>query len=226
MELDKLKDIPDGKPVRVFLPLLDKNNRYRVNCILQKDTPPHFSLTFKIGELPHELINTEKSCLVNIDMGGTTLSLEGEIVEIIGMQTLRMMVTKTIDHEQLREFFRVDATTQVISKSFQPKVSKRQDNSWSIKGTTVDISGSGILATFPTRPPMDQQVRLEIVLPKDEGQIIKVLARPIRTEKIREDCYEVAYHFDEIESEDRDLIIGNCLVIQRQLLRMKVQVKD
>lgn len=226
MEMDKLLNIPDGKPVRIFLPLIDRKDRYRVNCIFQKETLPHFLLQFKIGELPYEQVDTEECCFINIDIGGTTLSLKGKIEEIVGVQTLRLVATKIIDHEQLREFFRVDATTQVISKSFQPKVSDQQNDGWSVQGTTVDISGSGLLAVFPTLPPMDEQVSLEIVLPSDEGQVIHVLAKPIRSEKIREDYYEVAYHFEEIKLEDRDLIIKNCLVIQRQLLRMKVQVKD
>lgn len=226
MEIDKLKDIPDGKPVRIFLPIQDNKERYRANCVFQKDEYPHFSLNFKVGELPHELINTKEACIITIDLGGTNVSLEANIAKITGSQTLKMVAQKTINHEQMREFFRVDAATQVISKSFQPKISNSQGEEWSFNGTTIDISGSGLLATFSEQPPMDEQVRLEITLPNDNGRTISVLARPIRSQKMSDDHYVVAYHFDEIEMEDRDLIIGSCLIIQRQLLRMKVQVNN
>lgn len=223
---NNLKDIPDGKPVKIFLPLINSNERYRSNCVFQRGNPPNFSLNFKLGELPQNLIDTGKPCLINIDMGGTSVSLEANISEIASNQTLNLMACKTIDHEQLREFFRVDATTRVVSKAFKNKNPELQDNDWHCEGTTVDISGSGLLASFSSLPPMDNKVQLEIILPGNDEQIIKTMAIPIRSRKIKDDLYEVAYHFEEISSEDRDLIIGSCLVIQRQLLRMKVQVSN
>lgn len=225
MELDIIKDIPDDKPVRIFLPITDSDERYRAHCIFKESEPPRFSLHFKTGELPHEDITLKDSCIINIDIGGQNISLEAMITEIPDPQTLLMIAQKTINHDQMREFFRVDATTQVISKSFYPIVRSDQGDDWIFDGTTIDISGSGLLASFKEPPPMDKQVKLEISLPNEERETVTVLAHPIRTQKRSDNHYDVAYHFDEIEMEDRDLIIGCCLIIQRQLLRMKVQIK-
>jgi hypothetical protein len=93
-------------------------------------------------------------------------------------------------------------------------------------GTTIDISGSGILASFSSPPPMDSQTRLEITLPTSPPEIISVLAHPVRKQQINENQYDVAYHFEDITIEDRDKIIGCCLRIQRRLLRLKVRVRD
>jgi c-di-GMP-binding flagellar brake protein YcgR len=90
----------------------------------------------------------------------------------------------------------------------------------------VDISGSGILAIFDKKPADDRQVRLEITIPSIDPGIIKVLAHQVRVQQLHDGRYEVAYHFDDITTEDRDAIIGCCLVIQRKMLRLKINVKE
>ena len=223
---DILQSLADSRPVRLFLPIIGTTERYRTSCLLQKTTAPKFELLFKMGELPTESIDRHKSCLIIVDMGGPTVSIEANILDILNEQTLSMQVIKSISHEQLREFFRVDATTEVISSCFVPEFFDREGKAWRIKGRTIDISGSGILATFPEKPPMDDKVRLEIVLPSANNDVVSILAHPVRTQQMDENNYEVAYHFDDISSEDRDKIIGCCLIIQRRHLRLKVQVKD
>lgn len=225
-DIDTLASVPSGKPVRIFLPIINGPDRVRAQCIFQESTPPQFQLIFKPGVLPVDDIDRKGTCIVSIDMGGPTLSLEAVIKGIENPQTLLMRLKKSISHEQMREFFRVDAVTQVISKSFHSEFSSGNSTPWTKLGQTVDISGSGILAHFSDEPPADNQVRLEITVPYPEPEMVKVLARKIRVTKLKEGGYEVAYHFDDIATEDRDKIIGCCLIIQRKLLRLKVQVKD
>ena len=126
----------------------------------------------------------------------------------------------------MREFFRVDAVTEVISKSFQSEFFNSQGQSWAIRGRTIDISGNGILAAFFEKPPADKLVRLELSLPEQDLEIIKILAKPVRSQQIENDQWETAYHFQDISSDDRDRIIGCCLEIQRQFLRLKVDVAN
>lgn len=226
VEKDIIENIPDEKPVRIFIPLQNSLERYRMQGVFQKSTPPRFNLLFKAGALPVDSIDLQKPCIVNVDMGGPSISVEAMISEIVDAQQLNMIVRKSISHEQMREFFRVDATANVISSSFRPEFFGEQDEPWSMSGTTIDISGSGILASFITPPPMDSQTRLEIALPSTEPETISVIAHPVRKQKISENQYDVAYHFDDISTEDRDKIIGCCLLMQRRLLRLKVKVKD
>lgn len=225
-DTETLKSIPDGKPVRIFLPILDGPERIRIQGLYQKTEPPHFSLIFKPGALPVEDIDTKQPCIISIDMGGPTTSLEAVIHKISNSQTLSMTLQRSMSHEQMREFFRVDAVTQVISKSFQTELVNKNMEPWSLAGKTIDISGSGILAHFTDQPPSDKRSMLEITVPYPEPEVITVLARRIRTKKMKEGGFEVAYHFDDISTEDRDKIIGCCLIVQRKMLRLKVQVKD
>ena len=117
---DILKNVPDAKPVRVFLPIKESKERYRVQAVYQKTEAPRFNLLFQPGSLPTDAIDESEPCLINIDMGGPNISIEA-MISSSSIQALEMMLKKTISHDQMREFFRVDATTQVISKSFQPE---------------------------------------------------------------------------------------------------------
>ena len=226
VEKDIIENIPDAKPVRIFIPLKNALERYRMQGVYQKSTPPRFTLLFKAGSLPIDSIDILKPCIVNVDMGGPSISVEAMISDIADSQQLDMIVRKSISHDQMREFFRVDAIESVISSSFHPEFFGDQDTPWSMLGTTIDISGSGILASFTSPPPQDSQTRLEISLPTPKPETIKVIAHPVRIQKISDNHFEVAYHFDDISVEDRDKIIGCCLLIQRRLLRLKVKVKD
>ena len=222
-DLASLSDIPDLKPVRIYLPIKNNNRRYRTQAVYKYVSPPKFELRFQPGILPLENLDLDKICLVNVDFGGPNISLEASIASATP-QALEMKAEELISHAQMREFFRVDAVTDVLSRSFEPEFFSTQGRSWAIRGKTIDISGNGILAGFSTPPPEDDLVRLEISLPERDSQIIKVLARPVRTYQIDEHQWETAYHFRNISSEDRDLIIGCCFEIQRRLLRLKVDV--
>jgi hypothetical protein len=225
-ETDLLDRIPDSKPVRIFIPLQNSLERYRMQGVYQKTNPPRFNLLFKAGSLPVESIDLQKPCIVSVDLGGPSISLEAMISEVVNQQQLDMIVRKSISHEQMREFFRVDANASVISRSFHPEFFGGAGKPWSMPGKTIDISGSGILASFSEPPPMDSQTHLEITLPTPNPETISVIAHPVRKQKISDNHYAVAYHFDDITPEDRDKIIGCCLLIQRRLLRLKVKVRD
>ena len=225
-ETDILQNIPKGKPVRIFLPLLNRPDRIRAQGLYQELDAPKFALIFKSGTLPVDEIDIEQPCIISIDMGGPTISLEAMIFKVTNRQTLQMIVRKSISHEQMREFFRVDAVTSVISKSFHTELFGNGNKPWSTKGQTIDISGSGILALFDEKPQADRQVKLEITIPSIEPDVIKILAHQVRVQQLHDGRFEVAYHFDDITSEDRDKIIGCCLVIQRKMLRLKVNVPN
>lgn len=221
-----LQDIPDGKPVRIFLPVTNQDDMVKVQCVYQKTTAPKFALLFKPGQLPVDSLDSQKPCIVSIDMGGPTVSLEAMIRDVAGAQKLELVVRKKVNHIQLREYFRVDAETKVVTKSFTKSFTEGGRTSWVYEGTTVDISGSGVRAVFTESPPTEQLVCLEINLPSAKTAVVEALAHQVRSRQLENGKYEVAYHYDEIKTEDRDTIIACCLDIQRQMLRLKVHVKD
>lgn len=224
-ETSILQNIPNEKPVRIFLPILNNAQRYRTQAVYKEDQSPYFNLLFQAGTLPTEDLDTKEMCLINVDFGNPNISLEATIVSFSN-QTLKMLAKNLVSHEQMREFFRVDATTDVISKSFHPEFFGEHGVPWAIQGKTIDISGSGILAVFTEKPPEEEQTRLEISLPTEKPDVAKVLAQPVRSTRVNQNLWEIAYHFVDISIEDRDKIIGCCLEIQRRFLRLRVRLEE
>ncbi len=220
-----LKNISDDKPVRLFLPVTDSDDRLLIPCILKKMQNGHFQLLFVPGSLPVEKVDMNTSCLINIDLGGKSVSLESKIIDISNSQTLEMVPQKSISHEQMREYFRVDCTIPIMLSSIVPEAFATKEDNWKIPGTTVDLSGAGLRASFSQEPPADTQVRIELALPSTETNIVQTLASPVRITQLTEKLWDAAYQFDVIEDEDQDAIIGCCLIEQRRLLRLKVKVK-
>lgn len=215
--------IPDNKPVRIYLPIKDRRQRYRTQALYKSVAQSEFELRFQPGTLPVQHLDMSESCLINVDFGGPNISMQA-VIASASKHLLRMNVEKLISHDQMREFFRVDAVTEVISKSFQPDFFSSEGQGWSLRGKTIDIGGSGILASFSEKPPEEEPVRLVLTLPTEDGNVIKLLASPVRTCQVEDTQWEVAYHFQDISTEDRDLIIGCCFEIQRQFLRLSTDI--
>lgn len=226
MESTILDDIPDKKHVQVFLPLKDIEEKYRVLASYLNSAPPFFSLYFKPGTLPIESIDTRNLCYINIDQGVPAITLEAKINKIDNPQHLVMTLLRSINHEQVRESFRVAAVTNVVARPHHRQQLQANGNDWFFMGETIDLSGSGILASFLQKPPSEEQVMLELTLPNQHSQTINVVAHPVRTVKVSENQYDIAFHFDDVRKEDRDMIISCCLVLQRDLLRSKRKVEE
>ncbi len=218
--------ISDKKPVRIFLPLKNSLENLRINCILHKKEKPYFNLIFLKGVLPLKQLDQKAAIIITLDIAGQLVSLEANILEIVNDQTLRMIARKSINHEQMREYFRVDCTLPIQLKSTIPEEFEDPDEKWKITGTTVDLSGSGLRASFTSPPPENTQVRMDLALPTAVPSIVNLVASPVRISQLTEKLWDAAYHFDDVTDEDRDIIIGCCLVAQRRLLRLKVQIKD
>lgn len=214
-----LSSIPDNKPVRIYLPIKDHPQRYRTQALYKSIAESEFELHFQPGTLPVENLDLSESCLINVDFGGPNISMQA-IISSTSKHMLKMNAEKLLSHNQMREFFRVDAITEVISKSFQPDFFSSEGQPWSLRGKTIDISGSGILATFSEKPPEEEPIWLELTLPSGSGDLVKLLANPIRTYQVNTTYWEVAYHFQDISVADRDRIMGCCFEIQRQFLRL------
>jgi hypothetical protein len=146
------------------------------------------------------------------------------IQRIVNGQLLEMIASKTVSHEQMREYFRIDYTLPIMACSRIPEGVEAPEKYWNISGTTIDLSGCGMLVIFNEKPPADKLVKLQFSLPDELPNPINLLASPIRVTEVEKNRYVVAYYFEEINDDDRDRIIGQCLITQRRQLRLKVQV--
>lgn len=221
-----LATIQDKLTVRVAFPVTDSSEKIRINCIYLASTPPEFKLYFSPDTLPVHRIDRHQKCIVLFDVSSKNISMTADIKDIENDQIVHLVAREIVNHEQLRDYFRIDISTPVIASCLIPQDLGYELDHWRLSGETIDVSGSGILAAFPQ--PLDQtkSVRIDLVLPVADGYVVKATAKVIRIRQINENRYHVAFRFDKITSEDRDRIVGCCFEIQRRHLRLKVQVKD
>ncbi|PIE56950.1 MAG: hypothetical protein CSA34_01225 [Desulfobulbus propionicus] len=221
---DLFNRIKNGKAVRVALAVLDSNEKERYNCVLNTLELPSFSLTFPTGALPVERIDRNRSCVVLIDLAGQSISLTATITTIPNRQTMLLTGQEVVDHEQLRDFFRVDVVTPV--KATPLPLTNGDDNSCCLTGETVDFSGNGLLACFNTSMETDSLFQLEVKLPPHGLDVAQMIGRVIRSIAVKDNRYQVAFYFEEIAPETRDKIMACCFKIQRNHLRMRVRVRQ
>lgn len=221
-----LTAIQDKLSVRVALPVIDDAEKIRINCIYRTSQIPAFKLFFPPDSLPVNRINRRQKCVVLFDASGKNISITADIKTIEDDQVMHLMACEVINHEQLREYFRIDVNTPVFASCLIPQTLGNKDSNWRISGETIDVSGSGILATFSEPIDQSKPARIELILPSIDEYVVKATAKVVRVKKLDDNRYSVAFRFDRISTDDRDKIVGCCFEIQRQHLRLKIQVRD
>lgn len=218
-------NIKDGKAVRAAVPLLGIIEKERLNCFYGKAQSPTFTLFFPAGMLSIDQVDTSRTCMVIFDFADQTVSISADINSIKDPQTLELIAQETINHNQARNYFRVDASTKVSASVISEEM-VHEGESWKLLGDTIDLSGSGLLCSFNDPLEKDKKVRIELTLPTRDIEIINALGHVVRCRKIEENFYHVALHFDSIDSESQDKIMACCFELQRRHLRMRVQVMN
>jgi len=220
-----LNSLRDDQTVRVALPMVDSDQKIRLCGVYQTNDPPQFSLLFPENNGQLASVDPRKKCALLIDRAGQAVSLIADIEAIEQNRIIRFVADKSINHKQLRNYFRVDVNTPLVASSILPEeIADDGDGTWRLTGETVDVSGCGLLASFRQPIQKNQQIRLELVLPTTELYVVNTIAHVVRIKKISDEQYHIAFHFDSISQEDRDRIVGCCFEIQRKHLRLKVRV--
>ncbi len=217
-----IKRIVDSETAQIDITTLD-GQTIRLNCIYKESHSPNFYLVFPPKKLPTN-IDPQKHCPVSIKCGNSALTLTALIVEISGDRTLELTAKTTVRPESLREYFRVGAKLSITAK-FEAASPDSRPPSWSLKGRTLDLSGSGALAIFPAEPKSKHKLVLLIHLGHNHSQI-ECLGHIVRSRRIRKANYQVSFHFDYISPKSKDTIISYCLQEQRNQLRDKIQTAD
>lgn len=221
-----LSTIKEGKAARVTLSLQGVTEQERLSCFFGIAKPPAFTLVFPHGTLAVDQVDTSKPCMVMVDYIDQTVSISADINGISDPRTLELVARNTTSHTQLRNYFRVDAAARVAASSVIPESMAREGESWKLLGDTIDLSGSGLLCSFSHPVELDKKVRIELTLPTSTMDMITAIGHVVRCTEINKETYHVGLHFDAIDSESQDKIMACCFAIQRQHLRMRVEVQN
>lgn len=216
--LDKLND---GASTIADIPCND-GEEHRYNSVLKKKEANQFELLFPPNALNNDVLVIGARCHLAIKHKGNTINVVAELDEIVNERRLAFLAKESIRPESLREYFRV-STNKEIRASYTPGAKEVKTRPWKLDGTTIDISGGGVLGLFPAKPATDKRINIEIMLPGEYG-LISASAHVIRTYRVRREKIQVAFHFDEIDQKMRDTLIAYCLHEQRRQLRENVEI--
>ena len=219
--ISRVKSIQDGKDATITL--TDTNGeRKTFDCIFKESIAPSFFLLFSADNLPQNIASDTQCPFTSIDNEGHIVSFSAKFSSTQNNRILEFTAKKAVNLEDFRDFFRVNITVP-INVSHTPAESSSQSSSWSLDGKTVDISQSGVLAFLPEECQDTSSLEIEISLPSPQRNIFCV-GHTIRIKRVRKHKWLTALHFDQLSSEDRDIIAMNCLAEQRRQLRENIQI--
>ena len=208
----------EPKVLQASVPLVD-SRRLQLRGVARVSTPPKIEVTLPADQIHGDEIDRAEKCLLYIDAVGATITLITTINAIDNNNLLKLTNLESISHEQKREFFRIDAQMAVDAHKLPPP---REDGTCT--GTSINISGNGILVSLPEPLVVDQKMKLRINLPDPIATDIECIGRVVRSDKRKQGRYRVAFNFTTIGEEDQDQIVSFCLAQQRKHIRLGVQV--
>ena len=217
---DILNKLNDNAHVVVDLPS-NKEESIRCKALLIKKDSPFLELVFLPNSWEVDDLKIGANCNMAIEHKGNTVNLIVRLESITGPRRLHFIAWEPVSPETLRDYFRV-STSLPIEASYIAGPKEINAQTWKITGTTIDLSGSGVLALFNEKPASNNRIQLIISIPIGEIPVV-CLANVVRVYRLRQKRYQVAFHFENISVKTRDLIVSFCLHEERRQLRENVR---
>jgi hypothetical protein len=215
-----VQSIPDGQSATITVSDQNGNRKY-LQGVFKESSPPFFFFRCKQEDLPGNLDTSRQCPFTSQDQNSQDVALIADIKDIINTNTIELVAKKTINAEDLRQFFRVTLRAP-ITVSFFPEESNDKREEWQITGETMDLSQSGVLAmlTAECRDTKNLDIELDLQNPIKKAFCV---GHVVRTKRLKKDRWLTSFHFDQVSSTDLDAIAKNCFAEQRRQLRDKGQ---
>ncbi|MBM9513147.1 PilZ domain-containing protein [Desulfogranum marinum] len=217
-----IEQLKDGSEAVVDLPTKE-NEDNRFNAIFSKAESPYFELFFPPKTWNSKDLLLGVNCQLTVKHKGASVNIIAELDTVINDRRLGFIAREPIKPEALREFFRVSINTP-IEIGYLPGPKEVKLKKWSMVGTTVDLSGCGVLGLFAEKPETTNRIHITMTDPASQ-KTISCFGHVVRTYRMRKRRYQVALHFDNISSDVRDQLIACCLQEQRRQLRENIEVE-
>lgn len=195
---------------------------YRCKAMLVKKNLPEIELVFPPDSWEEGNLLFDDDCHIAIELDGQPINLIARLHHAVGDRRLHCTAREPIAPESLREYFRV-AVNMPIEASYIAGPREVNNKTWKMIGTTIDLSGCGVLGVFAEKPASTHNIQLVMTHPEEEAALV-CLADVVRTYRIRKNRYQVAFHFNVISPKTRDYVISLCLREQRRHLRDNVEL--
>ena len=216
---DILARLTDNAPAIVDLPDIHGKIIRRKALFIKKESPC-LELVFPPRSWDAAELKIGADCALAVAHSSLTINLIVRLDHVVRDRRLSFTAKEPVEPESLRDYFRVAINTP-IEAAYIAGPKEPSSDSWKLTGTTLDLSGSGVLALFSTSIPRNQYVQLAITVPEERDPIV-CLASVVRSYKIRTTRFQVAFHFENVTAKTRDMIMACCLQEQRRQLRENV----
>jgi len=213
-----VKNLKDSAIAKVRLSFRDRESIH-LDCVYKEADAPGFFLVFPPETIP-DYIDFKETCSVSINSEESSIVVSAKIQSRKNDRTLEMSAMEMLDPVSLREYFRVLYKTSIIA-SHEPSSAESRTRSWKIEGSTVDLSGTGVLGIFPKEFENRHNIFLDFDLP-GLNKSVQCVAHVVRVRRIRKTRFQIALHFDHITRKNRDAVITACLQEQRRQLRQRM----
>jgi c-di-GMP-binding flagellar brake protein YcgR len=211
-----LEKLNDNVPAVVDIPGKGGES-FRCKALFIKKESPTLELVSPPYSWVADDLKIGADCNLAVEHNGMTVNLIARLDEVVRDRRLRFTAREPITPESLRDFFRVSINIP-IEASYIAGSKETNTRTWKMIGSTLDMSGSGLLALFAEKPPSNNRIQLVITPPDQEAPIV-CLANVVRSYRIRKNRFQVAFRFENISTKTRDLVISCCLHEQRRQLR-------
>jgi len=202
----------------------DDGGYIQVNCQVRGIDPPRLTLFFPPSRLPKKL-DMSRPCLLSVNNKSDDeppLIMSVLISDRTDPRTLEVMVQRRIDPATLRAFFRVTISLPIV---LSPLNYDEGEETWSLSGRTLDISGSGTLAFFPADCPENEHIAIEIALDTTADKTVHCSGHVVFKRRLRGGRFQIALHFDDIEQKAQSALVATCLNEQRRQLREHIRTE-
>jgi len=217
---DILAQLGDNASTVVDIPG-NHDESFRCKALVTKKESPVLELVFPPYSWNAEDLKIGADCNLAIEQNGETINLIARLDGFEGNRRLHFTAREPVEPQTLRDYFRVSINTP-IEACYIASPLEVNNQTWKMIGTTIDLSGSGVLAVFAEKPPSNHRIQLTFSAPEEEAPIV-CMADVVKCYRIRKNRYQVAFHFGVIPTKTRDQIISCCFQEQRRQLRENVQ---
>lgn len=215
-----LEKLNDNAPTTVDIPS-SRGEDLRCNALLIKRESPLLELLFPPNSWAEDELKIGSYCNLVVEHKGLPVNLIARLDRIVNNRRLHFIAREPVSPAALRDYFRVSVNTE-IEASYIAGPQEVKNQTWKMVGTTIDLSGSGVLALFAEKPASNHRIQLIISMPADEAPIV-CLANVVRSYRLRKNRYQVAFHFENVTARTRDQLISFCLQEERRQLRENVR---
>ncbi len=217
-----ISSIKDGAETVIDMPY-GPDNEIRLNSTFFHIEKSYFEILCPPKSWDIKQLQIGLNCQLAIKHKGNTINIVAELDQVVTDRKLGFIAREPLKPEEMREFFRVSINTP-LELGYTPGPKEVKVTAWNMIGTTIDLSGCGVLGLFAEKPPSTNRLVIQIANPSNQDKIICV-GHVVRSYRMRKKRYQVAIHFDNIDQKTRDKVIACCLTEQRKQLRENIELE-